>query len=258
MVYTQRMRQDHPADGPRIRVARTYDAMSQEAADFICSALEQRPDLLLCASAGSTPTRAYELLAARYARDPGLFKQMRVLQIDEWWGLAPGSPATCHADLRRKILGPLHITSDRYKGFRTSAPKPDTECGRIARWLAGHGPIDICILGLGVNGHVAMNEPAAAMTPHAHVAKLARSSQQHVLLKTLVKKPRHGLTLGMGDILRSRRVLLLVNGKSKCSALSRLMKPGITARFPASFLWLHPDAFVLCDREAAADVLVRS
>lgn len=232
--------------------------MSHEAADFICAELKQRPDLLLCASAGGTPTRAYELLAARYARDPGLFKQMRVLQIDEWCGLAPGNPATCHADLQTKLLGPLHITPDRYKGFRTDAPKPETECGLIARWLAAHGPIDICILGLGVNGHVAMNEPATTLTPHAHVAALARSSRQHVLLKTLAKKPRYGLTLGMGDIFRSRRILLLVNGKRKCPALSRLMKPGITARFPASFLWLHPDATVLCDQEAAADIPVSS
>ena len=256
--YTLRMRQDALADGLRIRVARTYDAMSQEAADFICSKLKERPDLLLCASAGTTPTRAYELLAVRYSRDPGLFKQMRVLQIDEWLGLAPGSPATCHADLQTKLLGPLRITPDRYKGFRTQAANPETECALIARWLAAHGPIDICILGLGANGHVAMNEPAAALIPHAHVAELAPTSRHHALLRTLVKKPRYGLTVGMGDILSSRRILLLVNGKRKRPALSRVMKPGITTRFPASFLWLHQDATVLCDREAAADLPVRS
>jgi len=232
--------------------------MSKEAADFIRRELKQRPVLLLCASAGSTPTRVYQLLAVRFAREPGLFKQMRVLQIDEWCELAPSSPATCHADLQTKMLGPLCITPDRYKGFRTDAPEPETECGRIARWLAAHGPIDICILGLGANGHVAMNEPAAAMPPHAHVAELARSSRHHAMLKSLAKKPRYGLTLGMGDILRSRRILLLVNSKRKRPALSRLMKPGITTHFPASFLWLHPDATVLCDREAAADVPVRS
>ena len=252
------MQEVAPAGGPKIRVARTYDAMSRDAADVICRGLRQRPDLLLCASAGSTPTRAYELLAVRYARDPGLFKQMRVLQIDEWCGLAPGSPATCRADLQTKLLGPLHITPDRYKGFRTDAPEPEAECDRVARWLAAHGPINICILGLGANGHVAMNEPAAALKPSAHVAELAPSSRHHALLRALVKKPRYGLTVGMGDILRSRCILLLVNGMRKRQALSRMMKPNITTRFPASFLWLHPDATVLCDREAAVDVPVRS
>ncbi len=231
--------------------------MSQEAAAFVCRELAQRPDLLLCVAAGGTPTRAYQLLAARYTLEPALFEQLRVLQVDEWCGLAPGSPVTCRADLQTKLLGPLRIPPGRYKGFRTDAPSREAECDRVARWLAAHGPIDICILGLGVNGHVAMNEPAAAMTPRAHVAELTQSSRQHALLKPLAKKPRYGLTLGMGDILRSGRILLLVNGKRKRPALSRLMKPRITTRFPASFLWLHRDATVLCDREAVAALPVR-
>ena len=245
------------ANGLRIQVADTYDAMSHAAVDFICRELRQRPNLLLCVSAGATPTRAYELLAARGASEPGLFRQLRVLQIDEWGGLAPGDPATCEADLRTKILEPLGITRNHYQGFRTDATDPKAECDRIARWLAGNGPIDVCLLGLGGNGHVAMNEPAEAMVPRAHVAELARSSQNHAMLRDLAKKPRYGLTLGMGDILRSRRILLLVNGKRKRPALGRLMKPRVTTGFPASFLWLHPDATVLCDREAAADFPVR-
>jgi galactosamine-6-phosphate isomerase len=177
---------------------------------------------------------------------------MHVLQIDEWGGLKPGDPATCEADLRTKVLEPLGITRDHYQGFRTDAHDPEEECARIARWLAANGPIDVCILGLGGNGHVAMNEPANALTPHAHVAALAASSRKHAMLKDLAKKPRYGFTLGMTDILCSRRILLLVNGKRKRSALKQLTRPRVTPRFPASFLWLHPDATVLCDREAAA------
>jgi galactosamine-6-phosphate isomerase len=237
--------------GLRIQVADTYDAMSRRAADFICGELERRPNLLLCVSAGGTPTRAYELLAARCGSGPGLFRRLRVLQIDEWGGLTPGDPATCEADLRAKLLQPLRITRNHYQGFRTDTPDPGAECARIARWLAANGPIDLCILGLGSNGHVAMNEPANALRPHAHVAALAASSRKHAMLKDLAQKPRYGFTLGMADILRSRRILLLVNGKRKRLALKRLMRPRVTPRDPASFLWLHPDATVLCDREAA-------
>ena len=251
MGYTGHM-ETARIDGLKIQVADTYDAMSHAAADCICRELRQRPDLLLCVSAGATPTRAYELLAARCASEPGLFSQLRAVQIDEWGGLTPGEPATCDADLRTKILEPLGITRDRYKGFRTNATDPEAECGRIARWLAANGPIDVCILGLGSNGHVAMNEPAEAVVPHAHVAELAKSSRKHAMLEHLAKKPRYGFTLGMADILCSRRILLLVNGKRKRSALKRLTRPRVTPRFPASFLWLHPDATVLCDREAAA------
>jgi galactosamine-6-phosphate isomerase len=249
MGYTGRV-ETALANGLRIQVLDSYEAMSCAAADFIWRELRQQPNLLLCASAGATPTRTYELLAARCDRAPKSFARLRVLQIDEWGGLAPGDPATCAADLRMKLLEPLGITRNRFKGFRSDATDPGAECARIARWLAANGPIDICVLGLGRNGHVAMNEPAEALTPNVHVATLAESSQNHAMLNALAKKPRYGLTLGMADILRSRRILLLVNGNRKRPALRRLMKAGITTRFPASFLWLHPDATMLCDREA--------
>jgi galactosamine-6-phosphate isomerase len=256
MGYNRSMR-TALATSLKIHLLGTYDAMSRRAADFICRELERRPSLLLCVSAGGTPTGAYNHLAARCGAEPGLFRQMRVLQIDEWSGLTPGDPATCEADLRTKVLQPLGITRHRYQGFRTDAPDPEAESARIARWLAANGPIDVCILGLGRNGHVAMNEPANALTLHAHVAALAASSRKHAMLNDLAKKPRYGLTLGMADILRSRRIVLLVNGKGKRPALRALMLPRVTPRFPASFLWLHPDATVLCDREAAVGLPAR-
>jgi len=245
------------ANSLRIQVFANYDAMSRRAADLVCGELKQRPNLLLCVSAGGTPTRAYELLAARCVSEPGLFRQLRVLQIDEWGGLRPGDPATCEADLRTKVVQPLGIGRNRYKGFRTAATAPAAECARVARWLAANGPIDVCILGLGSNGHVAMNEPAEALVPHAHVAALAESSRNHAMLEHLAKKPRYGFTLGMADILCSRKILLLVNGKRKRPALRLLMHPRVTSRFPASFVWLHRDATVLCDRQAAGSITVR-
>ena len=231
--------------------AQSYEAMSRRAEEFIVEEVKRRPGLILCASAGGTPTRTYELLAARARRQPRLFRKMRVLQIDEWGGLEPGHPATCYQDLRRKLLEPLQIGKDRYIGFKTDAAEPGAECARIARWLRKNGPIDICILGLGVNGHIAMNEPAKTLIPHAHIAKLTRSSLKHPMLKRSRQKPSYGLTVGMGDILSSRLVVLLVNGRHKREAMKHLLKSAVTTQFPASFLWLHPRAIVLCDREAA-------
>jgi galactosamine-6-phosphate isomerase len=217
--------------------------------------LKRRPDLLLCASAGGTPTMAYERLAARRTRQPSLFRKMRVLQIDEWGGLPRENPASCEGDLQAKLLEPLGIGDERYRGFASDAADAPGECRRIARWLARNGPIDLCLLGLGVNGHVAMNEPAAMLTPHAHVARLARSSLKHAMLQPLKRKPRYGLTLGLGDILSSRKILLLASGPNKQAALKRLLEPCVSPRFPASLLWLHPHVTVLCDQAAAALVI---
>jgi len=239
---------------PGLRIAATYERMSLLAADFITAELSRRPDLLLCASAGDTPTLAYDLLGVGSQHLPPLFERLRVCKIDEWAGLAADHPAGCETYLRDRLLRPLGIGPDRRVGFRGDAPDPQRECARIARWLAAHGPIDVCVLGLGTNGHVALNEPADTLTPHAHVVALARSSRQHPMIRSLRPKPTHGMTLGLAEILASRRILLLVSGRHKSPALARLLRPGLSTRFPASFLWLHPDVTILCDREAAADL----
>jgi galactosamine-6-phosphate isomerase len=238
------------SDNPRTLVANSYRDLSRMAATIILAELEAKPDLLLCASAGGTPTGAYARLAARYKRQPALFRELRVLQIDEWGGLPPKHPASCETDLRRKLLEPLQIKPNRYTGFRSDAAKPARECERMDEWVGIHGPIDVCLLGLGVNGHVAMNEPGDVLTPTAHVAELARASLQHAMLRNLKPKPRYGLTLGIGEILRSKKIILLVSGATKRAALRRLSKREVTTRFPASFIWLHANATLICDRDA--------
>jgi galactosamine-6-phosphate isomerase len=236
----------------RIQIDKDYKAMSARAANFIVAELKQRPNLLLCASAGGTPTGPYEQLAVRYARQRQLFKKMRVVQIDEWVGPPPTHPATCRYDLQTKILAPLHIDSTRFRGYKSDAADPHREPKAMSQWLAKNGPIDICILGLGLNGHIALNEPGDALTPHAHVSKLTPQSQRHSMLATLKRKPRYGFTLGMADILASRKILLLVSGPTKTAILKRTLRREVTTKLPASLLHLHPDVTVFCDRAAAS------
>jgi galactosamine-6-phosphate isomerase len=236
----------------RIQINKDYKAMSARAADFIVAELKHRPDLLLCASAGGTPTVPYEQLAIRYVGRPQLFKKMRIVQIDEWIGPSPTHPATCRYDLQTKLLTPLRIQGSRFRGYKSDAADPHSEAKSMSQWLAKNGPIDICILGLGLNGHIAMNEPGDALAPRAHVSKLTGQSQKHSMLATLKRKPRFGLTLGMADILASRKILLLVSGPTKTAILKRTLRPQITTDLPASFLHLHPDVTVFCDRAAAS------
>lgn len=234
----------------RIQVDKDYSAMSGRVADFIVAELKQRPELLLCASAGGTPTGPYAQLVARRARLPHLFDKMRVIQIDEWVGPHPSHPATCRYDLQTKLLSPLRLEPSRFYGYKSDAANPQRECKAMSQWLAKNGPIDICILGLGLNGHIAMNEPAEALVSHAHVSRLTPQSRKHAMLATLKRKPTHGLSLGMADILRSRIILLLVNGPKKRAILKQTLESKVTTRLPASFLHLHPNTIVFCDRAA--------
>ena len=176
---------------------------------------------------------------------------MRVIKVDEWGGLGLADPATCESDLRRRLLVPLQIAPDRYAGFESHPSDPRLECERVWQWLARNGPIDLCVLGVGVNGHIAMNEPALALSPGPHLAELTPASLGHPMLAASNAKPAYGLTLGMADILQSRTILLLAGGERKRPVLERLRRPQVTPQFPVSFLWLHPNATVLCDEEAA-------
>src|SRR5437764_5971602 len=225
--------------------------MSRLAAEFIETELEANPDLILCASAGGTPTGTYQRLAATWQRNRRMFRKLRVLQIDEWAGLPPNNPATCRTYLEAYLLRPLAIGRDRFTGYRSDSPNPERECERVQQWLIKNGPIDICLLGLGLNGHIAMIEPNRAIMPHVHLSKLTPRSLKHGMLQALTVKPRHGLTLGMADILASRKVLLVVSGLPKRAVLKRLLADRkVSTRLPASFLWLHPDLTIICDQAA--------
>jgi galactosamine-6-phosphate isomerase len=226
-----------------------YEALSQHAAGVLIERLRAKPDALFCLAAGATPTRTYALLAEHYQVEPELFGRMRVLKLDEWSGLAMNDSASCERFLRDTLVEPLRL-SDRYIGFESQPVNPHADCARIAGWLNGHGPIDLCVLGLGVNGHLGFNEPGPHLSPHAYVAQLSTASLRHAMLDQARTGPTYGLTLGMADLLQARQILLLVSGAAKSGPLRTLLQSEITTEFPASFLWLHGNVTLLCDAQA--------
>jgi galactosamine-6-phosphate isomerase len=226
-----------------------HETVSRHAADWLFQRLQENQRAIFCLASGASPTRTYELLSQRGAADPEAFAEVRLLKLDEWGGLPRQSAATCESHLRSTLVEPLGL-SDRFVGFDSDPADPAAECVRIASWLEQHGPIDVCILGLGVNGHLGFNEPAERLQPHAHVAQLSEASLAHAMIQPLAKPPTFGLTLGMADLLQSRHVLLLVTGANKRSPLERLLAGPITTLFPASFLQLHRRVHVMCDVSA--------
>lgn len=234
-------------------VADDYEQMSVRAAHLIADEVRHDPKLLIGAATGSTPTRTYGLLGEMAAADACLFGEVRLLKVDEWGGLAMDDRATCEVYLQEKLVQRLSISPDRYVAWNSHPSNLEAECQRIARWLSQHGPLGMCILGLGTNGHLAFNEPGNRLHPGPHIARLSNESLRHPMLNASAAAPSYGLTIGIGDILRSRRILLLVSGWAKAAQVARLREPVVTTHFPASFLWLHPDVTIVCDKEAAKE-----
>lgn len=237
--------------GFRVIVEDDHETMSRRAAAELMDALAARPDLLLCVASGATPARAYDLFAAEGRARPEAFRRLRILRLDEWGGLAGDDPGSSEAQIHRQLAAPLGVAADRYFAFRGDAPDPAAECARLRQVVAEQGPIDVSVLGLGLNGHLGFNEPAAELQPHAHVAELSQTSREHSMLASARGVPRYGLTLGMADLMCSRRVLLVVSGAHKREILARLLGGGLTTSLPASLLRMHADTLCLCDRAAA-------
>ena len=241
---------------PGLLIARDEEEMSQRACQWILGLLHRKRDALVCLATGTTPTRTYELLAEQGRQRRGGLRKVRWLQLDEWVGLGPDDPGSCQRYLQEKLLGPLQVPPEQYCGWDGRAANQAEECRRVALWLEANGPIDLCILGVGADGHVAMIGPGPTVRPGPHVAELSPRMQQHPMLAAVGAKVELGLTLGMGDILESARIMLLASGPSKADALGRLwFQRVVTTELPVSFLWLHPRVTIFCDRAAAAHIL---
>ena len=216
-----------------------YDQMSQSAHDSILNDLRSNPKQLLCLATGNSPTGLYKNLSSTFKNHPQYFKDFNIIKLDEWGGMDFNNPGSCEFYLREHILKPLDVTDNRFISFKGNTDTPEKECERIQKEIAEKGPIDICVLGIGVNGHIGFNEPAETLSAHCHVGQLALTSMQHQMVDKINVKPSYGLTLGMADILQSKKIILLITGSNKQNITEQLLTKNITTQIPASLLWLH-------------------
>jgi galactosamine-6-phosphate isomerase len=164
---------------------RDYQEMSRIAAARVIAAVAAKSEALLCVPAGNSPAGLYRELIREAEKKPDLFQSLRVVKLDEWLGVLASDPASCEYFLKSRLLEPLAVAAERYISFDPETADPLRECDRIRGELEHHGPIDLCILGLGKNGHVGLNEPGPSLKPLCHVVKLSEviSSSENGSLK---------------------------------------------------------------------------
>ena len=234
-----------------LRVCESYEGLSRAAANRIIARVREKPDALLCVTAGASPAGLYELLVEARRAVPSLFARARFIQLYEWGGLARGDRATAGAYQRARLIRHLGVAPRRFLSWESCAPDPERECRRMAARLKAEGPIDVCVVGIGRNGHLGLNEPGDRVETGAHVTELDPASLGHSMLRASRGAVQYGLTLGMADILQSREILLLAGGAEKAAQMRRAFLGPVTTRCPASLLRLHPAVQVFCDRTAA-------
>lgn len=223
--------------------------MSKAGYEIVRSEIESKPDLLFCVASGGSPSGLYAEMVNHQNQNTEFCSQLKAVKLDEWGGLEHGSTFTSEHDVQIKFIQPLGISEDRYLTLDPFTQDPVGDCDRMKAELE-KSPVDICILGIGVNGHIALNEPSEKLQLGFHVADLAESTLNNGMIKALNQPPTFGMTMGVGEIMRSRKIILFIAGSGKKEAFQKLLKEEITTQFPASILWLHPNVDVLVDESA--------
>ena len=223
----------------------TYDEMSQAAKAIFDQETRSCEAPWLILATGNSPLGLYRKLISSQNN----YQHLSVIKLDEWLGLSMDDPSTCEFFLQQEVLRPLQIPPDKYISFSSQPADPQKECKRISDRVKELPSIALCILGLGKNGHLGLNEPNRALYPGCHVVQLEKSTAEHAMLNHTKGEVTKGMTLGISEIFRAKKIILLVSGEGKERAFAELKKGQISPFLPASFLWLHPNVDILVDRE---------
>lgn len=237
-----------------IRIFATSTSAARALAVDIARGLAADGALVLGLPTGRTPIPLYEALVAMYRAHRVDFSRATTFNLDEFVGVAPDDDRSYRAFMQRHLFDHVNLPPRRINFLNGIAKDVVRECQRYERAIARVGGIDLQILGLGTNGHIGFNEPAAALVASTHRTTLSRASRRAnlSLFGRLTAVPHDALSMGMATILHARRIVLLATGASKARSVERMVHGPLTPRLPASFLQLHSDAEVWLDRAAAA------
>jgi glucosamine-6-phosphate deaminase len=236
-----------------VTVLPTPEAACARAADTVAELLAAAPGAVLALPAGNTPRPVYAELVRRH-RDEGLsFARATAFTLDEYAGIA----ADHHASFRRYLSEAIYQHVDLRRAAAHAldglAADLDAECARYEHAIAAAGGLDLCLLGIGGNGHIAFNEPGSSFDSRTRVIALADDSRAAIAAAFGGEAvPTRALTIGIGTILAARRCILLAFGAGKAGVIARAIADPATPALPASALQLHPDATIILDAAAAS------
>jgi glucosamine-6-phosphate deaminase len=218
------------------------------AAELVANRLRARPRLRMVLPTGHTPLPMYAALRAHAAAGALPAQQATLIQLDEYLGLGPGDERSYAAYLRRELRGIRFAAVHSLDG---SAP-PATQCASHQA-LLDEAPLDLAVLGLGRDGHVAFDEPGSDVAAGVRRVALHPTTRADAAADFGNPRsvPREALTVGLGTLLAARELILLVTGAQKAEALAATLEGRRGPQFPASLLMVHPRLSVICDREAA-------
>ncbi len=235
-------------------ISETYEEMSREAADVVETVMDEIPSCVLGLATGSTPIGMYACLVEDCKEGKTSFADVTTFNLDEYVGLPGTHDQSYRYFMDENLFDSVDIDKARTNLPDGCAADPQAMCVAYEMAIEEAGGIDIQVLGLGHNGHIGFNEPADDFPVCTHPVDLTESTinANSRLFNSADEVPRQAVTMGIGTIMKARKVIVLANGSGKADIVKQAFTGPVVPQVPASVLQLHPDVTVVLDAEAAA------
>lgn len=236
----------------RIYKATDYTDMSRKAANVISAQVIMKPDCVLGLATGSSPIGTYKQLIEWYGKGDLDFSEVRSVNLDEYKGLDKENDQSYFYFMNNNFFKHVNINLDHTNVPDGTEPDSEKECSRYEDVIKSLGGVDLQLLGLGHNGHIGFNEPDDEFAKTTHCVDLQPSTIEanKRFFASIDDVPKQAYSMGIGTIMRAKKILLIVSGEEKADILKAVLFGPITPRVPGSVLQLHNDVVVVADEAA--------
>lgn len=238
----------------RVVVLPNPEAVAERGGRIVAALVRQRPDCVLGLATGSSPLGVYQELIRRHREDGLDFSQVTTFNLDEYVGLGPTHPQSYRFFMQQNLFDHVNIDAQRTHVPDGRALDFSSYCDKYEGQIVSAGGIDLQLLGIGADGHIAFNEPGSSLGSRTRLKTLTHETVEDNarFFEEGEEVPRLAVTMGVGTILESKRCLLLAIGEHKAAAIRNMIEGPITSQVTASALQLHRDVTVLADETAAS------
>jgi glucosamine-6-phosphate deaminase len=234
-----------------MKIQKNYEELSEKAAEIVIKEISKKPCLTIGFATGSTPLGLYKKLVLAYKKKKISFSKITSFNLDEYYGIKRKDKNSYNYYMHQILFNNINIKKSNINMLGGEAENPEKECQNYEKKIKNK-PIDIQILGVGVNGHIGFNEPDSRFDSRTRLVNLSRetiNSNSRFFKNKQV--PRKALTMGISTIIKAKKILLLASGKNKAEAIYQLVKGKKSGKWPVTCLKNHKNLIVIIDKEAA-------
>lgn len=234
-----------------VQVFKDSEELAEHTAHFIINLVRNKPTATLILTSGDTPVKTYKKIVE--LAQSGDFDQATVIGLDEWVGVPASSEGSCRYIVEENLLKPLNINPAQYTFFDSMTDDLQSECLRVDNLIFEKGGADFIVVGVGLNGHIGLNEPGTSFDLYCHVSKLAEitisTGQKYFNESTELTQ---GITIGLKHLLEAKTAVLIAVGEKKAEVIREVVIQDPNIDLPASVFKKHLNGHIWIDKAAAS------